>query len=141
MSNEPFQLLDLSASGLRAELTRVQVITRNIANANVTQTEDGGPYRRQRVVFEEVLGSAMSRSESAYGGVRVTEVSPDPSPLRTFHDPGHPHADKDGTVHLPNVDLATEMVDLLSARTSYDANLTAMRAFRDMIRQTLGITR
>jgi flagellar basal-body rod protein FlgC len=135
--NQGFEVMDIASSGLTAERVRVSVISRNIANAHVTRTTSGGPYRRQRVTFETVLHSVSGAPE---GGVRVQDVTADSGPLRAVRDPSHPDQ-VDGYVYYPNVDLPLEMVDLLDASRSYDANLAVLRTYRQMMEQTLDLTR
>jgi len=109
---------DISASGLAAERQRMEVVANNIANAHTTRTADGGPYHRQQIVFATVLGSALGGSASnagSLGGVQVIGIEPDLSELPMVHNPGHPDADGDGNVTMPNVKLPNEMVDLMTA--------------------------
>jgi len=123
--------LKISASALAAQRTRLDVIARNIANAEVTRTPSGGPYVRQQVVFQAL----------PEGGVAVAEVRPDPTPPRRVYDPGHPDADPEGYVALPNVNTVEEMVDLMVATRAYEANVTAMQAAKGMIRKALELGR
>jgi len=139
--NEMFRSLDISGSALSAERLRMQIVATNIANAGVTRTEDGGPYRRREVVFAEELARAIGEDGIPRGGVRVAGVVPDPSEFERVYRPSHPDADEEGFVAMPNVNVALEMVDLLNASRSYEANLTSVRAFQEMMRQTLAIGR
>lgn len=136
MNDRSFSIFDVTASALEAQLTRVSVATKNIANASVTSTPEGGPYRRQVVSFETVLRD----TELPDGGVRVSSVTDDPSPFTEVQDPGHPDA-VDGIVRYPNVSVFQEMVDLVDAGRMYEANVSVVRTYRDMMRQTLEITR
>lgn len=142
--------MDISASGLTAQRLRMDVISENIANIDTTRTENGTPYRRKYVTFEEREGSfadelrrAGSRggqTQAASGGVRVLQVGEDTdTPGKLVYDPTHPDANEEGYVELPNVDLAQEMVDMLSAYRSYEANITAFNAYKDMALKTLEI--
>lgn len=135
-------VFDISASALTAERARLAVIAQNIANAQVTRMPDGQPYRRQRVLFESVLQTAKGKKGGALpaGAVRAT-VAPDDSPFPRVKQPGHPDADKDGWVNMPNVNVIDEMVDLLDASRTYEANLSALRTYRQMLQQTLEMTR
>jgi flagellar basal-body rod protein FlgC len=136
--------LDICASGMAAERQRMEVVANNIANANSTRTPQGGPYRRLEVVFASALDSALGRSASdidSLGGVQIVGVQPDPSELPRVYQPGHPDADRDGLVTMPNVKLPSEMVDLITASRSYEANLRAMRTFREMAEQALSMLR
>jgi flagellar basal-body rod protein FlgC len=124
-----------SASGLAAERVRIDVIARNIANAEVTKTPEGGPYRRQLVRFERLLDAARSGSA---GGVRVGGVVEDTkTPFEVLHDPGHPDADLDGNVLLPNVNTTLEMADMITALRAYEANLNAQDGFVRMAERAL----
>ena len=127
---------EIAVSGLRAERTRMNVIANNIANAETTRTPEGGPFRRQLAVFRgQHLGGIPSRQ----GGVRVTTVIGDPSPFRLVYDPSHPDANAEGYVAFPNVSLAVEMVDLISAQRAYDANVAVLVSDRRMNEKALEI--
>ncbi len=134
----------VSASGLRAERTRLDVISENIANVESTRGDEGGPYRRRQVVLS---ASRMppGRRFGARGiaprrlGVRVVAVEPAEGELPRVYNPSHPDADEEGYVSMPNVDLPTEMADMLLATRAYQANAVAFRAGRDMLRQCLSI--
>lgn len=128
-----------SISGLKAERLRMEVVAANIANADSTKAgASGEPYRRQIVQFAPTLDHALSRM-GPQPGVKVVGVADDPSPFPTVYRPGHPDADANGMVTLPNVNLAFEMVDLASSTRAYEANLSALRAFRDMADRALQI--
>jgi flagellar basal-body rod protein FlgC len=127
----------ISGSGLSAERFRMEVIANNIANANSTRTANGGPFRRQDVIFAEVLGRAGSGGLPALGGVEAVELVEDPSEFVLAHMPGHPDADANGMVRMPNVNLPVEMVNLLTASRAYEANLRAAQTFRTMNEQAL----
>jgi flagellar basal-body rod protein FlgC len=131
---------DISAMGLSAQRQRLDVLAENIANVNTTRTPEGGPYRRKQVVFETVLaGYGPGAGEPQ--GVLVSEVTTDPAPPRTVYEPGHPDADERGFVRLPNVNIVDEMVDLISATRSYEANVTALNATKGMLMKALEIGR
>lgn len=132
-----FRGMTVSGSGMLAERKRLDVIAQNIANANSLEGPDGGPYRRRNVVFETIMADARGGAEVA-GGVRVGEVAIDmETPLREVHDKNHPLADDRGVVNYPNVNMAFEMVDLMTAARAYEANLKAVGVYRDMMRQAL----
>jgi flagellar basal-body rod protein FlgC len=132
----------ISASGMAAERLRMEVIANNIANAQSTRTPGGGPFRRQDVVFETVLAQhAKAGTAGALGGVRTVDVVDDPSEPQRVYNPGHPDADADGFVSLPNVHLPIEMVNLMTATRSYEANLKAAQAFQKMNEQALALLR
>ena len=141
-----FGALDISASGLTAERLRMNVTAENLANAQTTRATDGGPYKRKLVVLEEANGSSARPSfgtqlDGAMNGVKVAQVSQDSAPDRLVYDPSHPDADERGYVHMPNVNPVTEMVDLISASRSYEANVTAMQTAKQMYSKTLDILR
>jgi flagellar basal-body rod protein FlgC len=143
-----FNSFVISASGLTAERLRMDVISNNIANVNTTRTELGGPYKRQRVIFEprgdklQFLFPAIfdkSKRSGQLSGVRVTQVIDDPSPPNLVYDPGHPDADKDGYVAMPNVSIVKEMVDMISATRAYEANVTAINDAKTMAARAMDI--
>ena len=142
--------LEISASGLTAERLRMDVTAENLANAQTTRGADGQPYRRKEVVLQEAAGSfgaslsaAMGPNKGTQGGgVEVAGVVQDTAtPLKRVYDPGHPDADAQGYVSMPNVDTVTEMVDLISAQRAYEANVTAMQAAKQMFSKTLELLR
>jgi flagellar basal-body rod protein FlgC len=135
--------LALGAAGLSAQRTRMEVVAANLANARTTRTPEGGPYRRKSPVFVatpvphafgDVLGSALR-------AVRVERIAEDPAPPVKRYEPGHPDADAAGYVAYPNVDPVQEMVDMLSATRTYEANVTVVRGVREMSRAALQILR
>jgi flagellar basal-body rod protein FlgC len=133
---------NISASGMSAERMRMEVIANNVANAMATRSPNGGPYRRQDVVFETVLRDANYDSQTAMlGGVRVAGIEDDQSDLPRVHDPGHPDADADGFVSMPNVSLPIEMVNLMTASRAYEANLKVLQTLRQQLEQTLTLLR
>lgn len=132
-------ITDISSSGLAAERLRMEVIANNIANAHTTRGVDGTPFRRNDVIFSAKLAEASSPETPR--GVQVVEVRPDASELPRVYRPGHPDADKDGFVTMPNVKIANEMVDLMTASRGYEANLRVLRSFREMFNNTLDILR
>jgi flagellar basal-body rod protein FlgC len=147
-----FHALEVSASGLTSERLRLDLIANNLANVNTTRTPDGGPYQRQMAVVASrpaetgSFGSAASSSPSAStgaggNGVRVLGITRDSTPPVRKYDPAHPDADAAGYVLLPNVNVVTEMVDLISASRAYEANVTAMNAVKQMMLKALEIGR
>ena len=134
-----FHSFDISASGLTAQRLRMDTIANNLANANTTRTERGGPYKRQMPVFQarESFDGAMRR----LGWVRVVQIAEDDDPPRLVYDPGHPDAGADGYVRMPNVNVVTEMVDMISASRAYEANIAALNAARSMALKALEIGR
>lgn len=138
-----FDGMSASASGLTANSLWLDVIANNIANANTTRTPQGGPYRREQVVFGENPGSFSSALSSAVSGVpgdgvQVQAIQQDPSPFRLVYDPSSPDA-VNGYVQMPNVDISTEMVDMITASRAYQANVTAFNAAKQMDVQSLQI--
>jgi flagellar basal-body rod protein FlgC len=137
----------ISASALTAERLRMDVIANNIANANTTRTQEGGPYQRMQVVFAPRVDASREfapmlstmTSEGVPLGVRVTGIQKDPAPARMVFDPTHPDANADGYVAYPNVNVTNEMVDLISASRAYEANVTALNASKSMILKALEI--
>lgn len=135
---ELFSGMRASSSALAAERTRIDVISKNIANAEVTRMPDGsGPYRRQVVNFTPVLERALGGGLRPTG-VTVSSVRPDTStPFPILHDPGHRDADAEGNVTMPNVNVVSEMADLITAMRSYEANLNAQDNFVKMAERAL----
>lgn len=149
--------LDLSASGMTAERLRMDVISNNLANVNTTHTPQGGPYRREEVVLSEQSPSftdtlqAMQDGQDGYiplesglqqgalAGVQATGIVTDNSPLKEVYDPGNPDANSKGYVLQPNVDVVTEMVDMMGASRAYEANVTAVDAAKSMAEKALEI--
>jgi flagellar basal-body rod protein FlgC len=126
-----------AATGLSAERIRIDVIARNIANAQTTRTPEGGPYRRQLVHFEPILRRAADGSIRA-AGVRVASIQDDlRTPFERIFDPGHPDADAEGFVLMPNVNATREMADLITAVRAYEANLTVQESFLQMAERAL----
>lgn len=144
-----FSAINSSASGLTAQRLRMDTISENIANANTTRTENGGPYRRKVVVFNEankpfseyLSNSSKKAINNNSGGVRVAKIVEDKSDFKKVYDPTHPDADSDGYVNMPNVDVLTEMVNMISATRAYEANVTAMNSAKGMAIKALEIGR
>lgn len=139
MSFDLFKGADISASGMAAERQRMEIVANNIANAHTTRTANGEAYRRRYAVFQEAMKSSGSGQELA--GVRIIGVQADQSPLEKVFDPQHEHADESGFVAMPNVKMPNEMVDLITASRSYEANLKALTTFKEMMEQTLSLLR
>jgi len=146
-----FSSINIAATGMSADRVRLDVIADNMANVNTTRTDEGGPYRRSRVIMRPRVESPYWRSPFLPGsmdngigrGVRVVEIQKDtkPNPLR--YDPTHPDAIKsgprEGYVELPNVDVVTEMVDMISASRSYEANAAVIEGSKSMFQRALSI--
>jgi flagellar basal-body rod protein FlgC len=143
-----FGVMELSGTALKAERIRAEVVAANMANAETTRTEQGGPYRRQQVVFaadpmqQSSFGQMLSSKLGGEGGAEGVEVSAvvadSGAPLRRY-DPGHPDADKDGYVDFPDINPMTEMVDLMGATRSYGLNATAVQAEKDMLQSSIDL--
>ena len=136
----------ISATGLTAQRTKMKIIAENLANAETTRTPQGGPYRRQLVVFSEKTGSQfqgiLKRLQAGGSGVEVTEIIPSTDDFRLVYNPSHPDADPDtGYVTMPNINVLTEMADMMAARRAYDANATAISNTKAMINRALEIGR
>lgn len=156
-----FGVMDISASALQAERVRAEVVAANMANAETTRTAEGGPYRRQHVVFQEAGGDGFAQSllasggssgvgggagfgsgfgsGTAQGGVEVAGVLSDQSAPLERYDPQHPDAGPDGYVAYPDINPLTEMVDLMGATRSYGLNATAVQAEKNMVTSSLEI--
>ena len=164
MSRPPFmEAIDISAAGLRAQRIRMNTIAENVANINTTRTDEGGPYKRQIAVlstkteygaFKDYLQSARlnltttkpchleplkgERGEKMMHGVEA-RVELDNSPHKSIFDPGHPDADEAGYVSMPNINIVEEMVSMIAASRSYEANVTAINAVKAMARSAMEI--
>ena len=143
--------MNIVGSGLTAQQLRLDVISENITNINTTRTEAGGAYRRKIVTMEAIEGqttfqAAMARAQgwnasadSVAGGVRVTEITEDPSDFKLVYDPTHPDANEEGYVEMPNVDLVKEIADAMAASQAYSANVTAFNVLKQVAAKGLDI--
>lgn len=142
-----FSSMDISASALAAERTRMNLISSNLANANSTRTAEGGPYKRKDALFTAVpiQGGFSNRLADAVRqnsrGVQVTKIVEDQNPPRKQYDPTHPDADAQGYVTLPNVNVVEEMADMIAATRAYEANVNATQAAKAMASKTLELLR
>ena len=146
-----FDAIDISGSGLSAERLRMDVTAENLANAQTTRGPNGGPYQRKEVVlqtaqpngFASQLAAATGSVQGGQtpGGVQAVGIVADPTAPKQVYDPGHPDANAEGYVEMPNVNSVTEMVDLISASRGYEANVTAMQTAKQMFSKTLDILR
>lgn len=138
MSGGIFNAMDVSASGMTAQRTRMDIISQNIANVNTTRDENGKVYKRQTVVFQEnsnvTFDNILSNKLESYQahGVKISKIVEDPSEGIMAYDPNHPDADENGYVTYPNVNTVTEMTNLIDATRSYEANATAFNAAKSM---------
>ena len=159
-----FSAIDISATGLTSQRTKMNTTASNIANAETTRTEEGGPYRRQQVIMksgtkaefisllsEEIMRikrtkeghfdneQTVERKENMFQGVEIDQIFKDSSPPRLVYEPSHPDADENGFVAYPNINIVTEMVNMISATRAYEANVTAMNASKNMMMTALEI--
>src|SRR5579871_6238175 len=131
-----FSVLSVGASGMSAQRARAELLVENLANAETTRTPEGGPYRRKDVVFDTTttaspFASVFNSQLQSMNGVGVSDIVFDTSDPERRYMPGHPDADKDGYVALPNINTAEDMVDLMGASRSFEANVAAMSAVKD----------
>ena len=132
--------IDVTAGALNAQKTRLDIVAQNIANAQTTRTAKGGPYQRQVVPFEtELLRQGGSMGRVTGQGVKVGGITADRTPGQQVFNPQHPDAGADGLVTMPNVNLSYEMVDLITASRSYEANLSVVKNARQMAMKALQI--
>ena len=139
-----FSALSVGASGMAAERTRAELLVENMANAETTRTPEGGPYRRKDVVFESSavespFASVFNAQLNAPQGVAISAVVTDTSEPERRYLPGHPDADQDGYVAFPKMNPAEEMVNLLDSARTYEANVSAMGAVKDMIQRSMDL--
>ena len=144
-----FKSFGVNASGMTSERFRMDIISQNVANANTTRTEEGTPYRRKIVTFQEKTPNPMkfstifkrARGMDVGDGVKTMGVYEDQSDLTMVYDPSHPDADENGYVMYPNVNIVTEMTNMIDAERAYQANATAFNASKAMAMKGLDIAR
>jgi flagellar basal-body rod protein FlgC len=138
-----FTAMEVSASGLSAQRTRMNIAASNLANAQTTQVAGGGPYRRRDVVLRAVAAPGAQGTPFAQEvkGVAVAQISQDAAPPRLEYDPGHPQANAQGYVAYPNINPVEEMVDMITASRAYEAGITTMTTATNMAERALGIGR
>lgn len=148
-----YDSIDISASGLTAERLAMDVIANNIANAQTTHTPQGGPFKRQLVVFAQKQADAQngavpdpvpgeaSGAGTSLDGVQAVGIVQDNSPDRLVYEPGNPDADANGYVHYPNIQVVKEMVDLMAASRAYEANVTAIQQAKNLDGEVLNVLR
>ncbi|MCL6471324.1 MAG: flagellar basal body rod protein FlgC [Firmicutes bacterium] len=139
-----FSTLRISASGLTANRLWLDTISSNIANANTTRTAEGGPYRRRDVIMAPRGGGGFARLFGSAGtspgqGVEVIGITKDTSAPRLVYNPSHPDADANGYVAMPNINIVTEMVNMVAAQRAYEANVTVIAAAKSMAMKSLEI--
>jgi flagellar basal-body rod protein FlgC len=142
-----FKAMNISSSGLSAQRLRMNTLSANLANANTTRTEEGGPYKRRDVVFSAVpTGSPFEDFLNGTNGaqlskVKVVDIHQDTKEPRVVFDPNHPDADTDGYVEMPNIQVMSEMVNMITATRAYEANATAVNEAKQMAAKSLEIGR
>lgn len=141
-----FSVLSIGASGMAAQRMRAEMLVENLANAETTRTPGGGPYRRKDVVFESAsvaspFSSVLDAEVNASEGVAVSDVITDTRDPERRYLPGHPDADHDGYVAFPRINPAEDMVDLMGATRTYEANVAAIGAVKDMIQRSIDLFR
>ncbi len=148
MANDLLSSMHISAAGMSAQRTRMDVIAENIANAESTHTREGGPYRRRQVIFQAInpkqpFSAAFSSAFQSGGrqSVKAAAIVQDKSPFREVYDPSHPDANARGLVQMPNVNPVEEMVNMNAASRSFEANVTTMEASKRMFLKSLELLR
>ncbi|MDK2847381.1 MAG: flagellar basal-body rod protein FlgC [Desulfuromonadales bacterium] len=140
-----FTAMQVSASALSAQRTRLNVISGNLANVGTTRTPEGGPYRKRDVVFkssENIFDDQLQQElDKNVQGVEVAQIQPNSRAFRTIYQPGHPDADENGMLTLPNVNVMEEVVDMMTAMRCYEANITAIKSAQRMATKALDIGR
>jgi flagellar basal-body rod protein FlgC len=137
-----FRDFAISASGMEAQRLRLNTISSNLSNANTTRGLNGEPYRRRDVIFEADNSFEKVLSNSGFSvPVKVKGVVEDQSPFKTIYRPGHPDADTNGYLKLPNINVVEEMVNMISAMRAYDASVSSFKTSRDMMNKALQIGR
>jgi flagellar basal-body rod protein FlgC len=137
------QAMDISVSAINANRIYMELISSNLANINTTRTLQGTPYRRKMPVFAEKpleFSESLSAAERRMsGGIEIKDIVEDPAPFQRVFNPGHPDADSEGYVSLPNVSMAQEMIDMVYVEKVYEANITAFNTTKSMAKETLSI--
>jgi flagellar basal-body rod protein FlgC len=145
-----FKIFGISGAGMSAQRSRMTVVAGNLANTETTRTPEGGPYKRRDVIFQAVpvseefsdqLNASEPESSNGLFTVKVTGIEPSHRPPRKIFDPNHPDASPDGYVSLPDINVMEEMVDMMSAVRSYEANLSAFNTTKSLIRRLLDLGR
>jgi len=130
--------IQITRSALDAERTRIEIVSQNLANANVTRSIDGQPYKRKQVVFETLVNNAGTNANSG-STIRVSRVESDNRPFREVFKPDHPDADARGYVRYPNVNVHEEMVDLIASSRAFEANIAVVKNARQLAQQAMAI--
>ena len=144
-----FNAMDISTTGIIVQRYRMNVVAENLANIESTRTASGGPYRRKQVVMSAVDGNnqfldiftGLQSSVPTLAGARITDVVEDPTPFKMVRRPGHPDANQDGYVTMPNVNAVLEMSDMMLAARAYEANITAFSTAKSMIAKAMELAK
>lgn len=140
-----FNSMKINASGLALERLKMDVASTNISNINTTRTEEGGPYKRKTVVFEESILRAKNfktgEVKNKSFGVKVTGIEEDGDNFKRVFKPEHPDADEEGYVSMPNINMVDEMIDLIKIQRAYEGNVTALNTSKNILRKTLEISK
>jgi flagellar basal-body rod protein FlgC len=132
-------IFGIGGSALNAQTVRMNTVASNLANAGTVAGSDAEAFRGKRAVFKAILEEQQNSQDNNKGGVKVTEITDDPSPIKRMHDPANPSADKDGYVYLSNVNEMTEMVEMMAANRSYQNNVEVINTARQLMMRTLDI--
>ena len=132
-------IFGIGGSALNAQTVRMNTVASNLANAGTVAKSDAEAFRGKRAVFKAILEEQQNSQDNNKGGVKVTEITDDPSPIKRMHDPANPAADKDGYVYLSNVNEMTEMVEMMAANRSYQNNVEVINTARQLMMRTLDI--
>lgn len=140
-----FNTIDISGSGSKAQKLRMDSIASNLANVNSTRTPEGGPYKRKVPIFTEIfsetLGDKIDPRDQSFNGVDVLAMVPAQDCFKQVYDPGHPDANREGYVTVPNIDPISEMVNLVDASRAYEANISVIRNTRQILADTINLLR
>ena len=134
-------IFGIGGSALNAQTVRMNAVASNLANAGTVAGSDAEAFRGKRAVFKAILDDQLNgnSNDNNKGGVKVTEIADDPSPIKKMHDPGNPQADKEGYVYLSNVNEMTEMVEMMAANRSYQNNVEVINTARQLMMRTIDI--
>ena len=140
-----FSSMQINASGLTLERLKMDTISTNIANVNTTRTEDGGPYARKEIIFEEALVNERNKLTGHFveksSGVKVIGIEDNGDDFKIVYDPSHPDADLEGFVMMPNVNMVDEMIALINTQRTYEANITALNTSKSILMKALEISK
>ena len=132
-------IFGIGGSALNAQTVRMNTVASNLANAGTVAGSDAEAFRGKRAVFKAILEEQQNSQDNNKGGVKVTEITDDPAPIKKMHEPSNPSADKDGYVYLSNVNEMTEMVEMMAANRSYQNNVEVINTARQLMMRTLDI--